>query len=70
MVARFRKNQTTHHIEPLARNLMVVVPPVDAPRSGAQHEVDRKSSRLRNRIILANAAIWIAVFVAIRLIFF
>ena len=53
--------------EQFSREEAMIVEPASGPPLDADDMPDR---RLRNRIIIANAAVWIVIIVMIRLVFF
>jgi hypothetical protein len=72
MIVRLQRIETETAKEPLASQLaptesLMIAEHAACHRPEQPDLVDRK---LRNRLILANVVAWIAIFVAIRLIFF
>lgn len=76
MIVNLKTNRTTQLADPLATGAMVIAlsagkKPSEIraePIQDPEPEISRR--RLRNRIILANTVVWIAIIVAVRLIFF
>ena len=72
MIAELRKREITATSDSLAARSVpaepsMVAAQMDPPLQEQSSPLDR---RLRNRLIVANAVAWIAIIVAIRLIFF